>query len=355
MTTPDKKDASPEATGAANRRTKEGSSMTQLTPFTYNDQPVRVAMRIADDMKGAHLVSTPGGDMKGRTQMTTPGGDQEMTSPDKKKAASLTGSSTRSASPMTDIQRFAHDQFGTIRTVTDEQGRTLFCGRDIATALGYENPAKAVRDHARQDGGPIRYPIVDALGRTQGAIFISEGDLYRLIASSKLPAAQQFETWIFDEVLPSIRKHGGYLTPEKAEEIISNPDVIIELAQTVKREKAARLAMESLVHELEPKADMYDRFLGADGTYSIGNVAKMVGLSQNKLFDRLRNSGVLIAKGAMRNTPYQRYMHHFSVHPYDFERSDGTRGTSYTTRVQPSGIQFICRKLNCHLITEEAA
>ena len=278
MTTPDKKDASPEATGAANRRTKEGSSMTQLTPSTYNDQPVRV--------------------------------------------------------------------------VTID-GEPWFVLADLCKVLDLPQVSRVkarLDDALTQSKG-----ITDSMGRAQEATVVSEAGMYEVVIRSDKPEAAAFRRWVTSEVLPSIRKHGGYLTPEKAEEIISNPDVIIELAQTVKREKAARLAMESLVHELEPKADMYDRFLGADGTYSIGNVAKMVGLSQNKLFDRLRNSGVLIAKGAMRNTPYQRYMHHFSVHPYDFERSDGTRGTSYTTRVQPSGIQFICRKLNCHLITEEAA
>ncbi|MDU5415554.1 MAG: phage antirepressor KilAC domain-containing protein [Cutibacterium avidum] len=250
---------------------------------------------------------------------------------------------------MTDIQPFTHEQFGTIRTITDASGEAWFVATDICAALDLSNTTVALQRLDADERSKFN------LGRQGDAWCVNEAGFYSLVLASRKPEAKSFKRWVTHEVLPSIRKHGGYLTPEKAEEIISNPDVIIELAQAVKREKAARLAMESLVHELEPKADMYDRFLGADGTYSIGNVAKMVGLSQNKLFDRLRNSGVLIAKGAMRNTPYQRYMHHFSVHPYDFERSDGTRGTSYTTRVQPSGIQFICRKLNCHLITEEAA
>lgn len=94
-----------------------------------------------------------------------------------------------------------------------------------------------------------------------------------------------------------------------------------------------------------PKVEAYDAFMDADGTYAVGAVAKMIGLSQNKLFDRLRNEGVLIAKGAMRNTPYQQYMHHFTVKATDFERSNGDRSTSYTTRVQPSGVDFIRRKL----------
>lgn len=94
-----------------------------------------------------------------------------------------------------------------------------------------------------------------------------------------------------------------------------------------------------------PKVEAYDAFMDADGTYAVGAVAKMLGLSQNKLFDLLRNHGVLIGKGAMRNTPYQQYMHHFTVKATDFERSNGDRGTSYTTRVQSSGVDFIRRKL----------
>lgn len=122
--------------------------------------------------------------------------------------------------------------------------------------------------------------------------------------------------------------------------------VIGELQQIVSNQRAA-------VEELTPKAEAYDHFMEADGTYSVGSVAKMLGLSQNKLFDQLRNVGIIIAKGAMRNTPYQNYMHHFSVKAYEFERSDGTRGTSYTTRVQPSGVDFIRKKLN--IPTLEAA
>ncbi|MBX7472739.1 phage antirepressor [Streptomyces sp. MAG02] len=245
-----------------------------------------------------------------------------------------------------------HDQ--PVRVVTID-GEPWFVLADLCKVLELSAPhmvAKRIPEDARNQTS-----VIDSMGRTQQATIISEAGMYEVVIRSDKPEAAAFRRWITSEVLPSIRKHGGYLTPEKAEEIISDPDVIIELAQAVKRERSARISMESLVHELEPKADMYDRFLDADGTYSIGNVAKMVGLSQNKLFDRMRNSGILIAKGAMRNTPYQRYMHHFSVRPYDFERSDGTRGTSYTTRVQPSGIQFICRKLGLQLITdqEEAA
>ena len=120
----------------------------------------------------------------------------------------------------------------------------------------------------------------------------------------------------------------------------------LELIQIAMNAETERLALEAKAKELEPKADAYDTFISGDGTYSVGNVAKMLGLSQNKLFDELRNHKILIAKGAMRNTPYQQYMHHFTVKAYDYERSNGERATSYTTRVQPTGINFIAQKLN---------
>ncbi|WP_430332731.1 phage antirepressor KilAC domain-containing protein [Rhodococcus sp. ACT016] len=90
-----------------------------------------------------------------------------------------------------------------------------------------------------------------------------------------------------------------------------------------------------------PKVEAYEQFMDSTGTYAVGSVAKMIGSSQNKLYADLRACGVFIAGGAMRNTPYQRYMHHFTVKATSYTRSDGTEGTSYTTRVRPSGVDFI--------------
>lgn len=107
-----------------------------------------------------------------------------------------------------------------------------------------------------------------------------------------------------------------------------------------------RLALETENKVLAPKAEAYDSFLDADGKYGVGAVAKMLGTSQNKLFRELRNRGVFIAKGTMRNTPYQQYMHHFEVKPYTISHSDGSESVRHTTYVQPSGIDFIRRKLD---------
>lgn len=120
----------------------------------------------------------------------------------------------------------------------------------------------------------------------------------------------------------------------------------MELIQIAMNAETERLQLEAKNKELEPKADAYDEFIDATGKYNIGTVAKMFGKGQNWLFRELRNSGVLISKGAMRNTPYQQYMHHFEVKAHSFERANGSQGVSYTTYVQPSGIHFIQRKLN---------
>ncbi|MCH5645120.1 phage antirepressor KilAC domain-containing protein [Gordonia sp. ABSL49_1] len=119
----------------------------------------------------------------------------------------------------------------------------------------------------------------------------------------------------------------------------------MELIQLAMNAETERLALEAKNAELEPKAEAYDNFLDATGKYSVGAVAKMLGTSQNKLFRDLRNAGVFIPKGSMRNTPYQQYMHHFEVKAHEYERNSGEWGCSYTTYVQPSGIDFIRRKL----------
>ena len=115
---------------------------------------------------------------------------------------------------MSEIQIFKSDAFGRIRTILQD-GNILFCGKDVALALGFINTNDALTKHCRCDGVAIRYPIEDSLGRKQEARFITEGDVYRLITHSRLPAAEQFESWVFDEVLPSIRKTGSYTVSEQ--------------------------------------------------------------------------------------------------------------------------------------------
>lgn len=132
----------------------------------------------------------------------------------------------------------------------------------------------------------------------------------------------------------------------KAPKIDGNSITRMELIQIAMNAEQERLALEAKAKELEPKAEAYSSFIEADGKYSVGAVAKMLGLGQNKLFRELRNAGVFIAKGGMKNTPYQQYMRHFEVKAYTITHNSGAESVRHTTYVQPSGIDFIRKKLD---------
>lgn len=127
---------------------------------------------------------------------------------------------------MNELKVFSNEQFGQVRTVVDD-GKVWFCGSDVAKALGYSQTAKAVREHCKQNGC-LNRTVIDSMGREQQAKFISEGNLYRLITHSKLPSAERFESWVFDEVLPEIRTTGGYESKPKA-----NNEQLIQIAKII--------------------------------------------------------------------------------------------------------------------------
>ena len=133
---------------------------------------------------------------------------------------------------MSNLRIFENTKFGEIRSF-EVEGKMYFVASDVAKALGYQNPSKAIGDHCK--GVTKRY--IPTNGGNQEMNVIPEGDIYRLIAKSEMPGADEFESWIFDEVIPAIRKHGAYLTPEKIEEALLNPDMIIQLATTLKAER----------------------------------------------------------------------------------------------------------------------
>ncbi len=152
---------------------------------------------------------------------------------------------------------FKHSKFGKIRTLEIE-GEPWFIGRDVATALGYGDTDQALRKHVEEEDKLTRR--IDGEPNSKGGnpnmTIINESGLYSLIFSSKLPIAKEFKRWVTSEVLPSIRKHGGYMTPETIEAALSNPDIIIRLALELKAEQERRKEMEAAV-----KAAKYaDRF-----------------------------------------------------------------------------------------------
>lgn len=171
-----------------------------------------------------------------------------------------------------------------------------FVGKDVADVLGYSNSRKALADHVDsedKDGVTIR----DTIGREQNIIAINESGLYSLILKSKLPSAKKFKRWVTSEVLPAIRKHGGYLTPEKVEEAILNPDTIIKLAMQLKEERTGRLIAEQKVAELQPKANYYDMILANPSLLPISVIAKNYGMSANKMNLLLHDLGVQYKQG----------------------------------------------------------
>lgn len=180
---------------------------------------------------------------------------------------------------MNQIEIFNSPEFGSIRTL-EQDGKVLFCGTDVATALGYTNPRKAVRDHTR--GGTKCSIGVQTGKKADGTpavqmvemLFIPEGDLYRLIAHSKLPSAERFERWVFDEVLPTIRKHGAYLTKEKLWEVATSPEALMKLCSELlaEREENASLREENAL--LENKAAFYDLFIDLNHSTNLRTTAK---------------------------------------------------------------------------------
>ena len=173
---------------------------------------------------------------------------------------------------MNQMEIFKNPEFGSVRVI-EENGKYLFCGLDVTAALGYKDSAKALKAHCTSDGWAF-YPLIDNVGRTQQTRFISEGNLYRLIVHSKLPSAERFERWVFDEVLPSIRKHGAYITREKLWEIATSPEALMKLCSDLlaEREKNAALREENAM--LEGKAAFYDLFIDLKHSTNLRTTAK---------------------------------------------------------------------------------
>lgn len=190
--------------------------------------------------------------------------------------------------PADGIEVFGSDEFGTLRTV-DEDGMTLFCAKDVAKALGYTNPGKAIRDHTR--GERIVHPF-ETPGGTQNLQFINEGDVYRLIAHSKLPGAERFERWVFDEVLPAIRRHGGYMVARQEE----TPEQLMARAIKVAEQTIAR--MEARNKALEPKAGAWDALMDGERWSSVTEAARLLH-QYDKSMNRKRLSDLLMGDGML--------------------------------------------------------
>ncbi|MBZ3653307.1 phage antirepressor [Enterococcus faecium] len=165
-----------------------------------------------------------------------------------------------------------------------------FVANDVAKTLGYKNPSKATNDHCKK---AIETWGNDSLGRRQKFKVIPESDVYRLIIKSNLPSAEKFESWVMEEVLPQIRKHGMYAT----DELLNNPDLLIEVATKLKEERTLRLVAEQKVAEMQPKVNYHDIILANKSVTPISFIAKNYGMSAIQMNKLLHDFGIQYRQG----------------------------------------------------------
>ncbi len=245
---------------------------------------------------------------------------------------------------MEQIKLFSNPLFGAVRTL-EEKDKIWFCGKDIAEALGYSNTRDALTRHCKDDGVAF-HDLTDNLGRVRIAKFIDEGNLYRLIIHSKLDAAEQFERWIFDVVLPAIRKNGGYIANQ---ENLSDEELLakaILVAHKTIEEKNKQ------IETMTPKAIFADAVSVSQTSILVGELAKLITqngttkIGANRLFEWMRENGYLIKSGSSKNMPTQRYVEQglFEIKESILAMPDGATRTTKTTKVTGKGQIYFVNK-----------
>ena len=223
------------------------------------------------------------------------------------------------------ITVFENEEFGSVRTVI-EDGRILFCAKDVAKSLGYVNPRKAILDHCRcVTKRDVPHP--QSSGRLLEMSFIPEGDVYRLIVGSKLPAAEKFETWLFDTVVPSIRKYGMYATTPMLRQFQENPELIRLVCERMLTEKDRADKLDKKVTELQPKADFFDAFVNPDDCTNIRTTAKELGVPERAFCRFLQDAGFMYRCPAGNLMPYNKPENEGLFIVRDFYSECGHHGT----------------------------
>lgn len=249
---------------------------------------------------------------------------------------------------MSEIKVFENLEFGKVR-VSVVDGEPMFCLADVAKSLGYSNPAKAVIDHCKG----VTVLETPTQSGVQPIKYGKEGEVYRLTMKSKLPNAEKFQDWVCNEVLPSIRKHGAYMTDNVLEQAISNPDFMIGLLQNLKEEQKKRIEAEAKIEVDKPKVLFSEAVTTSKTSILIGDLAKIikqngVEMGQNRMFSWLRDNGYLIKrKGSDFNMPTQKSMEMklFEIKETAITHSDGHITINKTPKVTGTGQVFFVNKL----------
>lgn len=234
---------------------------------------------------------------------------------------------------MNQLQIFENPEFGAVRTV-EIDGEPWLVGKDVAEALGYTNPQKAIRDHVDDEDKGVNESFT--VNGTQG-ILINESGLYSLVLSSKLPTARKFKRWVTSEVLPSLRRHGLYA----ADELLNNPDLMIRAMEELKAERARANALAEKVERDAPKVLFAESVAASQHSILVFDLAKIlrqngVQIGGNRLFEWLRTNGYLIRrKGSDWNMPTQRAveMGLFEIKETSVTHADGHVTVNKTPKV----------------------
>lgn len=231
------------------------------------------------------------------------------------------------------IQEFFNEKFGTVRTITID-GVVYFVASDIARALGYKNPQKAIRDHCKR----VNESFIPSNGGEQKAKVITKSDIYRLIVRSKLESADEFESWIFDEIMPTIEKTGAYIEEGREQEMVNyyfsnlSPDLQGQIVN-------------ELMEKNKELQQFYDDLMNTEGLMQINTVAKELGIGEYHLFAYLRGKKIFFYDKDKVNVPYERFRKEGKFVVKETPCHDGNiRAVTYATKKGLEYIRKILRK-----------
>lgn len=251
------------------------------------------------------------------------------------------------------IKIFNNPHFGDIRVVMNESNEPMFCLSDLCTVVGLSNPSSV---KARLDIEDVQLIDLHALNSIKGngnamTNFVSESGFYDVLLQSSSLSVKPFRKWVTSEVLPSIRKHGAYITPQKIQEALLNPDILIQLATNLKEEQQKRIQAEGQIEAQKPKVLFADAVATSARSCLMGELAKIIkqngyDIGQNRLFEWMRGNGYLCKKGQAYNQPTQLAMDLglFEIKKTTINKPDGSILVSSTTKVTGKGQIYFVEK-----------
>lgn len=249
---------------------------------------------------------------------------------------------------MNNIQIFQNEQFGKVRIAMNESDEPLFCLADVCSVIGIAN-ARNVK--SRLDLEDVRQMDTLTEGGKQQVTFITESGLYDVIIRSDSEKAKPFRKWVTSEVLPSIRKHGAYMTQETLEKALTSPDFLIQLATNLKEEKQKRIEAEQKIQKDAPKVLFADAVSTSQRSCLVAELAKIlqqngVNIGQNRLFTWMRENGYLCQKGQYYNQPTQKAIELglFELKQTSINKPDGSVLVKVTTKVTGKGQIYFVEK-----------